>query len=202
MQNPTPRLVLASTSRARAALLASAGLRFETKPARIDEEAVKHAAQAEGAPPGEAAILLAEMKARRGAAAAPDAVVIGADQILTCEGKWFDKPETAGAARAQLATLRGRSHELVTAVVCQRGDQRIWHHVATPRLTMRSFSDAFLDRYLAAEGGLVTESVGGYRLEGAGIQLFDRVEGDYFSVLGLPLLPLLGFLRQHGILTS
>ncbi len=90
----------------------------------------------------------------------------------------------------------------MTAIVCQRGNQRIWHHVATPSLTMRQFSDAFLDDYLAAEGTTVMESVGGYRLEGLGIQLFDRVDGDYFSVLGLPVLPLLGFLRQHGVLTA
>ncbi len=202
MQATTPRLVLASASRARAALLSSTGLRFEAKPARIDEEAVKQSAQAEGAPASETAILLAGMKARRVALAAPDAVVIGADQILVCDGRWFNKPETEAAARAQLAALRGRAHDLVTALVCQRGDRRIWHHVATPRLTMRPFSDAFLDDYLAAEGATVTESVGAYRLEGAGIQLFDRVDGDFFSVLGLPLLPLLGFLRQHGVLNA
>lgn len=202
MQTPTPRLVLASRSRARAALLSSAGLSFEVKPARIDEEAIKESARAEGAPPADAATLLAEMKARRTGAAVPDALVIGADQILLCEGRWFDKPESATAARAQLAALRGRRHDLVTAIVCQRGNQRIWHHVATPSLTMRQFSDAFLDDYLAAEGTTVMESVGGYRLEGLGIQLFDRVDGDYFSVLGLPVLPLLGFLRQHGVLTA
>ena len=202
MQNPTPRLVLASTSRARAALLSSAGLSFEVKPARIDEDAIKASARAEGAPAADAATLLAEMKARRTGVAVPDALVIGADQILVCEGRWFDKPESATGARAQLAALRGRRHDLVTAIVCQRGNQRIWHHVATPSLTMRQFSDAFLDDYLAAEGVTVMESVGGYRLEGMGIQLFDRVDGDYFSVLGLPVLPLLGFLRQHGILTA
>lgn len=198
MQTGIP-LILASTSPTRAVLLAQAGLKFETRPARIDEEAIRQSAQAEEASPDDTATLLADLKARRVANAAPQALVIGADQILACEGRWFAKPETIEGARAQLLALRGRTHELVTSVVCYRG-ARIWHHVAKPRITFRPFSDAFLEEYLAAEGEEALRTVGGYRLEGRGINLMDRVEGDFFSILGLPLLPLLGFLRQHGAL--
>lgn len=202
MQRDTPRLILASASPARRALLEAACLRFETRPAHVDEEALKRSAQAEGVPPAEAALLLAELKARRIAQRAPDALVIGADQLLVCEDRWFDKPASIEGAREQLRALRGRTHVLATAVLCQGGDKRLWHHVAQPRLTMRSFSDAFLDAYLAAEGAAVMGCVGAYRLEGAGAQLFDKVEGDQFAVLGLPLLPLLGFLRQHGVVMA
>ncbi|MDQ1080938.1 nucleoside triphosphate pyrophosphatase [Pseudoroseomonas cervicalis] len=193
-------LILASSSETRAALLRGAGLEFEARPARVDEAALKQAAQAEAIPPGDAAILLAEAKAQRIARQAPEAVVIGADQLLVCEGRWYDKPEDIAAARAQLQALRGRSHTLHTATVAWRGGQRIWQHLATPRLTMRGFSDAFLERYLAAEGEAVTWSVGAYRLEGLGVQLFRDIQGEHSAILGLPLLPLLGFLRQHGVL--
>jgi septum formation protein len=130
----------------------------------------------------------------------PGALVIGADQLLVCEGAWFDKPPDMAAARGHLQRLRARQHELVTALVCHRGGQRIWQHVEKPRLTMRNFSDAFLEAYLAAEGEALLSSVGAYRLEGHGAQLFERIEGDQPAILGMPLLPLLGFLRQHGIL--
>jgi len=193
------RLVLASSSATRAALLRAAGLDFEARPAAVDEAALKAAAQAEGIPPAEAAILLAEAKAQRIARREPEAVVIGADQLLVCEGRWFDKPEDLTGAREQLRALRGRTHTLFTAMVLWRHGQRIWQHVATPRLTMRDFSEAFLERYLSAEGEAVTHSVGAYRLEGLGIQLFREVQGEHSAILGLPLLPLLGFLRQHGV---
>jgi len=132
----------------------------------------------------------------------PDALVIGADQILVCDGAWFDKPEDVGQASEQLRRLRGRSHTLVTAVLCQRGERILWQHVATPKLTMRRFSDEFLADYLAAEGGAVLSSVGAYRLEGLGVHLFERIEGEHAAILGLPLLALLGFLRQHGVVTA
>nr|WP_246419305.1 Maf family protein [Neoroseomonas alkaliterrae] len=193
-------MVLASASATRRALLASAGLRFEAQAAAVDEAAIKEAAQAEGIVPADAAIMLAEAKAERIARRDPDALVIGCDQLLVCEGRWFDKPADLAAARAQLLALRGRRHELVTAVVCHRQGGRIWQHVAVPRLVMRDFSDAFLDAYLAAEGERVTASVGAYRLEGPGVQLFASVQGEHAAILGLPLLPLLGFLRQHGVL--
>ena len=195
-------LILASQSAARLAMLRAAGVAVEARPAHVDEAAIKQAARADGASAADAALLLAELKAARIAPSAPDALVIAADQLLVCGDRWFDKPPDAAAARADLLGLRGRTHELVTSVVCQRGRARLWVHVARPRLTMRAFSEAFLDAYLAAEGDALTGFVGGYRIEGAGAQLFDRIEGDYFSILGLPLLPLLGFLRQHGALDS
>ena len=200
IQAATPAIILASASTARRAVLEGAGLRFETRVAGVDEDAIKQAAQAEGISADEAALILADAKAERVARAAPDALVIGADQLLVCEGAWFDKPTDMAAARTHLQRLRARQHELVTALVCHRGGQRIWQHVAKPRLTMRDFSDAFLDAYLAAEGEALLSSVGAYRLEGHGAQLFDRIEGDQPAILGIPLLPLLGFLRQHGVL--
>jgi septum formation protein len=148
------------------------------------------------------ALALADLKAARVASRNPDALVIGADQILVCDGVWFDKPEDRDAARTQLQTLRGKSHSLATGVVCHRGSERIWQHSAAPRLTMRLFSDVFLEAYLAAEGDAVTLTVGAYRLEGRGVHLFAHVEGDHAAILGLPLLPLLSFLRQHGVLST
>jgi septum formation protein len=200
IQAAAPALILASASTARRAVLQGAGLRFETHVAGVDEAAIKEAALAEGIPAEDAALMLADAKAARVAAQAPDALVIGADQLLVCEGAWFDKPPDMAAARTHLQRLRARQHELVTALVCHRGGQRIWQHVAKPRLAMRDFSDAFLEAYLAAEGVALLSSVGAYRLEGHGAQLFDRIEGDQPAILGMPLLPLLGFLRQHGVL--
>ncbi len=196
------KLVLASGSATRRALLAAAGLDFEVRPAAIDEGAVKRGARAEGVSADDTAVLLAEMKAMRVARAVPDAIVIGADQLLVCEERWFDKPATMAEARSHLLALRGRTHMLVTAVLCQRGGDRLWTHIARPRLTMRAFSDGFLDDYLAREGHALLSSVGAYRLEGLGVQLFDTVAGDHSSVLGLPLLPLLGFLRQTGAIVA
>lgn len=195
-------LVLASQSRFRAALLAAAGLEVDTAAAHVDEAEVKAGARAEGLDAAATALLLAGLKAERIGRRHPDALVIGADQILVCEGRWFDKPGDMDEARDHLLALRGRTHELVTAVVCQRGGQRVWQHVARPKLAMRRFSDAFLDRYLAREGAVLTTTVGAYRVEGLGIQLFDRIEGEHSEIVGLPLLPLLGFLRQHGVLAA
>lgn len=198
MQRDAPPLVLASQSAARAMLLRGAGLRFEARPARVDEDSIKRAMRAEGATAADTALALAGFKAQR--IRDPAALVIGADQLLVCGDAWFDKPDGMDGARDHLQRLRGREHCLVTAVVCHRGGAEVWRHVATPRLQMRGFSDAFLDDYLAAEGDAVLRSVGAYRLEGLGVHLFDRVEGEHSAILGLPLLPLLGFLRQHGVL--
>lgn len=198
MQEAAPPLVLASQSAARAALLDAAGLRFDARPARLDEAAVKQACRAEGADAAETALTLAALKAQR--IRDPHALVIGADQILVCGDAWFDKPADLGGARDQLRTLRGRTHRLVTAVACLRDGQEVWRHVAEPRLRMRGFSDAFLEHYLAAEGEAILSCVGAYRLEGLGVHLFDDVQGEHAAILGLPLLPLLGFLRQHGVL--
>ncbi len=193
------RLILASQSASRRALLEAAGLSFEAMPAAVDEAAIKESAKAEGMTPADAALLLADAKAARIARRHPEAVVIGADQLLVCEGEWFDKPADVQAARRQLERLRGRAHELVTAVVGWRAGQRAWQHIATPRLAMRDFSDAFLDAYLAREGAVVTQSVGAYRLEGPGIQLMRDIRGEHTAILGLPMLPLLAWLREQGL---
>lgn len=202
LQNPAIPLVLASTSRTRAALLRSAGVVFATAAPGVDEESVKEAAQAEGLTPADAALLLAELKARRISERVPGAVVIGADQILVCQDRWFDKPADAGAAAAQLAALSGKPHALVTAVLCMRGGVVLWRHVATPKLVMRSLGDAEIAAYLAAAGDAVLTSVGAYQVEGLGVRLFSAIEGEHAAILGLPMLPLLGFLRQHGALTG
>jgi septum formation protein len=200
LQAEAPRLVLASASASRRALLEQARLRFSVQAAAVDEAGVKRSARAAGATAAEVATTLAELKARRVARRDPLALVIGCDQMLVCGDRWYDKPVDVPDARTQLQALRGRSHELMTAVVCCCGEQRLWHHIARPQMTMRNFSDAFLDAYLAAEGTAVTTTVGAYRLEGLGVHLFDAVAGEHAAVLGLPLLPLLGFLRQHGVL--
>ena len=199
LQNPEPTLILASASEVRRTLLANAGLRFCAEAAAIDEAEIKRTAGASGDTAEQTAFALAGLKARRVARRFPDAVVVGADQILVCDGEWFDKPEDQAAARRQLLALQGRTHVLATAVVCQRADRLLWHNIARPRLTMRAFPDGFLDDYLTAEGDRVLGSVGAYRLEGLGIHLFDRIDGEHTAILGLPLLALLGFLRQHGV---
>ncbi|MCB4823321.1 Maf family protein [Roseicella aerolata] len=205
LQRPEPRLILATASAARRAVLAGAGLAFTAEAAAVDEAALKESAQAEGLSADDAAMLLAEAKAQRIARRHPEALVIGADQMLVCpqeDGglRWFDKPADLDGARAHLRALRGRTHTLVSALVCWRHGGRVWQHIARPRLTMRDFGDEFLDAYLAAEGEAVLSSVGAYRLEGPGVQLFSRVEGEHSAILGLPLLPLLDFLRGHGVL--
>jgi septum formation protein len=202
LQSPTPPIILASASASRRALLVAAGLRFDVRPANLDEAAIKLAALAEGMAARDAALRLAEAKARYVARGAPDGLVIGADQILVCADEWFDKPADVAEAREQLRALRGRAHVLATAVVCWQGERCVWRHVAEPRLVMREFSDAFLDAYLAAEGKDVTGTVGCYRLEGHGVHLFEAVEGEHSAVLGLPLLPLLAFLRERGVLAG
>jgi septum formation protein len=205
LQRAEPVVVLASSSATRRALLTRACIAFEALPAAVDEAALKEACQAEGIPPEDAAIILAEAKAERIARRVPDALVIGCDQLLVCrmeDGKdrWFDKPADLDAARAQLQALRGKTHRLVTATVAWRNGARIWQDVTIPRLTMRAFSDAFLDAYLAAEGEAICASVGAYRLEAMGVHLFSRVDGEHSAILGLPMIPLLGFLRGHGVI--
>lgn len=194
-----PEVVLASASPVRAQILRQAGVSCGLDATAVDEEEIRRAMAAEGAPAGQAAETLAELKARRVSRRHLGALVIGADQILECAGVWFDKPVDVDRARAHLLALRGRTHELVSCVCVVQDKLRLWHHLGRAKLTMRPFTDEFLDDYLAAAGPSALDCVGAYRLEGLGAQLFSKIEGDYFTVLGLPLLPLLDFLRGHGV---
>ncbi|MBX7198380.1 MAG: Maf family protein [Rhodospirillaceae bacterium] len=193
-------VVLASASKSRASLLTAAGLAFDVVPAHADEDAVKAALKAEGADARQCAETLAEIKAVQVSQRLPEALVIGADQMLECDGVWFDKPADMNGARAHLTAMRGKTHTLPTAVAVVLGGSVIWHHSASPRLTMRDFSDAFIAHYLANTGERILSSVGAYQLEGWGVQLFERIDGDYATILGLPLLPLLAFLREHQVI--
>lgn len=194
-----PPLILASVSTSRRQLLANAGLVFDVEPSGVDEDEAKHSLLAQHASPQEIAETLAEMKALRVSAKHPKAMIVGGDSTLACQGRLFDKPPSMEAARKQLLTLRGQTHELFSSVVVARGGVRLWHFNERARLTMRPFNEAFLDAYLAQAGEAVLGSVGAYQLEGLGAHLFSRVDGDYFTILGLPLLPLLSFLSGHGI---
>ena len=198
----TPRLILASASPSRAAVLRQAGLAALSEPAHIDEAEVKAGLKAEGAGAREIAETLAELKAQKISRRRADSLVIGADQMLECDNIWFDKPADLGQAAAHLRSLSGKTHGLISAVCVVRDGARIWHHVAEARLTMRPLSEDFIADYLAAVGPAALSSVGAYQLEGLGAQLFTRVEGDYFTILGLPLLPLMDFLRNHGVIAT
>lgn len=196
-------LILASASQARLRMLQASGIAVRAWPSGLDEEPLKLAMRAADAQPGDLALALARAKAETVLAACPDgarALVIGADQVLTCGDEWHDRPVDLAAARRQLVALRGRSHRLTTAVVLCGGRGGTWHLVDDASLRMRAFSDQVLDRYLRTEGEAVLGTVGGYRVEGPGLQLFEAIAGDWFTILGLPLLPLLGRLRQEGVL--
>lgn len=194
------RLVLASSSATRRRLLEAAGLAFAAVAPDLDEAAAKAEMRAAGRSAAETAARLAELKAAEVAGRVPDALVIGADQMLDCDGVWLDKPTDRAEARRQLAMMRGRTHRLLTAAVVIEAGLVRWRCVDTAELAMRDFSDAFLERYLDQAGQSVYSSVGGYQLEGPGVQLFERIAGDFFCILGLPLLQLLGFLREAGAL--
>ena len=194
-------IILASKSAARRAVLQGAGVPFETAVAGVDEDAVKVELLAKGASPKDVAEALAEQKAVRISSRRPG-LVVGADQTLEFEGGLYDKVATVAAARERLKLLRGKPHQLHSAVVVARDGVPIWRDTVSATLAMRDFSDAFLEAYLADEGEAALGSVGCYRLEGPGAQLFARIEGDYFTILGLPLLGLLDLLRQHEVLSA
>ena len=193
-------LLLASKSESRRALLAGAGIPLEILPADIDERAIE--ARAATTAPGEVAVLLAREKARAVSSLRPGRLVLGADQTLALGRRRFSKPASLTAARDQLKALRGATHELHSGIALARDDAIVFEHCATARLTMRAFSDAFLDAYVATAGPAVMASVGAYQVERAGIQLFERIDGDHSTILGLPLLPLLQYLRRAGFLAD
>ncbi len=193
-----PEVVLASASPSRRRLLADAGVAASCETAQVDEDEVKRALKAEGATPEQAAETLAELKAQRVSRRHAAALVIGADQMMECGGVWFDKPPDRDHAAAHLRALSGKEHRLITAVCVVRDGTRLWHHLEQACLRVRPLSDRFIEDYLDAVGDSALTSVGAYQLEGLGAQLFESVEGDYFTILGLPLLPLLDFLRRHG----
>jgi len=199
---PSEPLVLASSSATRARLLADAGLAILVDPAAVDEEEIRAAFLAEGRDAAACAAALAEAKATRVSARHGGALVLGADQILDCGGRWLEKPRDIDAAGAQLRLLRGKRHTLITAAAVVRNSAVIWRTIDRAHMTMRAFSDGFLEQYVGAVGAELLDSVGAYRLEGMGAQLFERIEGDFFTILGLPLLPLLDFLRGHGALPA
>lgn len=194
-----PAVILASTSRARGALLAGAGVAFTAESPGVDEAEAKGRLLSEGADPKKVAEVLAGLKAVAVSARKPG-LVIGADQTLELDGELFDKAENLEQARVRLAAMRGRTHRLHSAVVVAQNGAPVWETTDTAHLHMRDFSDRFLDAYLAESGPELLGSVGCYLLEGPGVQLFERIEGDYFTILGLPLLGLLEFLRQQGAL--
>ncbi len=197
-----PKVVLASASRPRARMLGNAGVPFTVSAASVDETGIKTSMQAIGADIADVAELLAATKAQQVGRNSEDSLVIGADQMLACEDEWFDKPGSHQDARKQLEKLRGRTHELVSAVCVAQGGVVLWHHIERARITMRPFSDAFIGQYLEKMGEDIFATVGGYELEGLGAQLFSHIDGDYFTILGMPLLPLLEFLRGHGVITE
>lgn len=191
-------LILASASPVRAQLLTQAGLSFSVERPRVDEEMLRDTLLAEGASPRDLADALAEMKALRISEKHPQAMVIGCDQALDLGGQVFSKPSTRTEAREQLLLLRAKRHSLLSAVVICEAGKPVWRHVGQVRLTVRPFSEAWLDGYLDRNWPDIAEAVGAYKLEKEGVRLFSRVEGDYFTVLGLPLLDLLSYLALRG----
>lgn len=198
----TDRIILASGSEIRAQLLRNAGVSVDVVPARIDEDAVRASLEAEGATPRDVADTLAELKAQRIAAKHPEALVIGCDQVLAFGQQILAKPDTPEQALAQLSALRGQKHQLLSAAVIYGEGKPLWRHVGVVRLHMRDASDAYLADYIDRNWDSIRQAVGAYKLEEEGVRLFTRIEGDYFNVLGLPLLELLSYLTLRGTLPS
>ncbi len=199
---PKGALILASESQTRKQLLINASVNFVTRAANIDEASLRDSAVASSVPAADIAVMLAEMKARKVAqenGKNHSGFVLGADQILICDGQILGKPEDIVTAYSQLRLLSGKKHQLITAAVICREGERIWHHLEIPTLTMRHLESDFIDQYLSAVGALAFESPGSYQVEGLGAHLFSRIEGCSYSVLGLPLLHVLVFLRSNGL---
>ncbi|WP_417677998.1 Maf family protein [Pseudodonghicola sp.] len=194
--------LLASGSHIRAELLRNAGLEITVQPARVDEEAVKQALLAEAAPPRDVADALAELKARKISEKHPGALVLGCDQVLEFDGQLISKPESPDQALAQLKAMRGKRHKLLSAAVICRNGQPEWRHVGQVRLVMRESSDAYLEDYVARNWDSIRHAVGAYKLEEEGVRLFTQIDGDYFTVLGMPLLELLNYLTLRGEIAS
>lgn len=195
-------IILASTSQIRAQILARAGLDFVTAAPRVDEEAIRDAMQADGASPRDIADSLAEAKALKISDKNAQALVLGCDQILALGDVIFTKPETPDHAITQLHALRGQTHHLYSAIVIYQNGQPLWRHIGHARLTMRAMSDQALASYVATEWESIRHSVGCYKIEERGIQLFSQIDGDVFTIQGLPLLPLLNYLALRGIIAS
>lgn len=196
------KIILASASTARARLLEQAGLKIESLPARVDEDGLKQAYLSDGARPRDIADGLAEAKARKLAMKHPDAWVIGADQVLDFEGQILSKPSSQSDAFDQLSRLSGQAHKLLSAVVIYEDAQPVWRHIGTATLTMRPLSTDYLDDYIARNWESIQHSVGGYLIEQEGVRLFSQIEGDLFTIQGLPLLPLLSYLITRGIVAT
>ncbi|MDD9921174.1 MAG: Maf family nucleotide pyrophosphatase [Boseongicola sp.] len=196
------QLILASGSEIRARLLKNAGVEHDVVNARVDEETIKQSLKADGASPRDIADALAEAKARRVSQRHPDALVLGCDQVLSLKGELFSKPDSVERAEQQLKALRGETHQLLSAAVIYEDAKPIWRHVGVVRLTMRKFSDEFLAEYIDRNWESIRHSVGAYKLVEEGIRLFGKIEGDYFNVLGLPLLELLSYLTLRGTLKA
>ena len=195
-------LILASSSAVRSRLLEGARVPFQAVGSRVDEAPIKADCKAQKLSPAETTMVLARAKADDVGKDHPDDLVLGADQILTCGDMWLDKPVGKDGLRTHLRQLEGRSHELINAAVVVQGGTVIWQHQDAITMVMRQLSDVFIDAYINEAGETAYQSVGGYQLEGMGAQLFDRTDGDFFSILGLPLLPLLAFLRVRGIVVA
>lgn len=195
-------LILASSSSVRLKLLQSAGIQVSAHPARIDEDAIRRSLQAGLAKPDDIADALAELKARKLAEKNPTSLVLGCDQVLAIGSEILNKPETVEEAESQISRLQGKTHQLLSAVVLYDDNKPIWRHMGVARMTMRTLSQDYLTAYLSRNWPDIATSVGGYKLESEGVRLFSRIEGDYFTILGLPLLPLLGYLGDRGFLQT
>lgn len=200
--NVSADIILASGSAIRRQILDGAGLEYRVKTSAVDEAIIKSAMLAQSAPPEDIALALAKAKALNVSTLEPQALVIGADQVMVMDGRLYDKPADMDEAAARLWDMRGKTHYLIGAVTIAKDEQIIWQHMSETALTVREFSRSFLDEYLKAEGEGILSSVGAYKFEGRGAQLFESVDGDFFSILGLSLLPVLEVLRQRGVITA